>query len=124
MQNFVKVGIPNGVFFISDIAGGEVPEFVRNANVLATPSCIGVVCLNASEGETRISIGSLRDVTPEHVLIFDNALETRNKTVAVTTVEKGKILVAPVPETMMQVRIWTNHPAEPDEVIIALGLVR
>jgi hypothetical protein len=47
--------------------------------------------------------------------------ETPSHAVVVWTVEDEMVLSAKVPDAETRVRIWVNHPTEPDKVIIGLG---
>jgi hypothetical protein len=73
------------------------------------------------DGETKITLGEVRHVNPGIDPAFDDMLETPDRAVVVSTVERVTLIQALVPTARTRVRIWTNHPTEPDEVIIGLG---
>ncbi len=73
------------------------------------------------DGETEVTLGSADDVDPGQSPAFDATLDTPNRAVVVWTVENETVLSAPVPDTETRVRIWVNHPTEPDRIIIGLG---
>jgi hypothetical protein len=47
-------------------------------------------------------------------------LDTPHHMVVVSTVERQTVLETRVPEGRTRVRIWVDHPKEPDKVIIGL----
>jgi len=73
------------------------------------------------DGETEIILGPIIEVNPNAQPAFDGILETPKFSVVVSTVERETILSSSVPSTRTRVRIWVNHPTEPDKVQIGLG---
>lgn len=121
MQRSIRVAPPNSLLFVSDSNGGKVPDFLPERLVLATPSCISVGCLTFADGETEVTLGPAIEVNPGKSPAFDGDLETPNRAVAVSTVEREKLLEERVPFENTRVRIWVNHPTEPDKVIVGWG---
>jgi len=116
----IRVAPPNSIVFISDPDGGEAPEPVWGAMILATPSCISVECFPEVDGETEITLGSAIEVDTGDLPAFTGTLETPNRAVVVSTVEQDTLLEARVPGTRTGVRVWLNHPRWPDKVTIGL----
>jgi hypothetical protein len=52
---------------------------------------------------------------------FDGFLDTPQYRVVLSDANMPEILSMEVPGVRTRVRIWTNHPTEPDDVVIALG---
>jgi hypothetical protein len=73
------------------------------------------------DGETEVTLGAAREVDPHHLPTFEGPLATPNGAVVVSTVEGKSILETRVPSPNTWVRVWGNHPTEPDKVIIGLG---
>jgi hypothetical protein len=48
-------------------------------------------------------------------------LETPNKVVLLFDAEVDEFMSIRVPTSQTRIRVWINHPTEPDEVIIAAG---
>lgn len=71
------------------------------------------------DGETRITLGNPKKTSDRPA--FDGFLDTPDRTVAVWIVPWEKVLEAKVSETRTRLRIWTNHPSEPDDVYIGIG---
>jgi len=116
----IKIAPPNSLLFVADVAGGEVPEWKRGVPILSSPTCISFRCLTFADGQTDVTLGAAGDVNPGSQPAFDGTLETPSRVVALSTVEKETVLKSPVLGTRARVRIWTNHPTEPDKVIIGL----
>ena len=80
-----------------------------------------VACESFMDGKTEIILGACKEVNPGRPITFESFLETPGREVAVRTCEFDTLLFAKVPTDSTRVRIWTNHPTEPDRVIIGLG---
>jgi hypothetical protein len=120
MVRSLKVAPPNSLLFISDPDGGKAPDPIRGALILSTPSCISVACLMWQDGETEVTVGSIREVQSSRAAVFEGTLETPNRAVVVSTVEGDTVVRVSVPETRTRVRIWVNRAREPDKVVIGL----
>lgn len=53
--------------------------------------------------------------------LFDDFLETPSCNVSIFSSHNEVILEVPVQRTRTRVRIWTNHPSEPDDVLISVA---
>jgi hypothetical protein len=121
MSTSAKIAVPNALILISDVDGGKPPELMQGRLVAATPSCIAVGCMADSNGETEIIIGTEQGLRRGGDLVFEGELATPSRSVAVWTVRREIILRGPVAHSSTRVRIWVNHPTEPDTVTIVLG---
>jgi hypothetical protein len=121
MQNSIKISPPNSMLFISDRDTGVVPEITRGTRIWATPSCIVFGCLMFMDGETEVTLGNTSEVGTSDKAAFEGMLESPSRVVVVSTVGWKPILSSAVTSRITRVRIWTNHPTEPDKVVIGLG---
>jgi hypothetical protein len=121
MSCSTSIAPPNSLLLISDPNRGQGPEFIEGPLILSTPSRISVGCLMFADGETEVTLGTSDEVDPGEPPAFDATLETPSHAVVVWTVEDEMVLSAKVPDAETRVRIWVNHPTEPDKVIIGLG---
>jgi hypothetical protein len=71
------------------------------------------------DGETEVVLG--RPLNTKRRPAFDGFLETPGRKVVVWTNEWDKVLETSVPTARTRIRIWTNHPTEPDDVHIGVG---
>src|SRR5262245_30868562 len=115
MSTSRKIRPVNSLLFISDPAGGVVPEWVRDVLILSTPSCISVGCYPEQDGPTEVILGTAQEVDAGAEPAFDGDLETPHGEVIVSTVERDTILQSKVTATRTRVPIWINHPRWPDK---------
>jgi hypothetical protein len=120
MPSSTRIGVPNGVIFVTDSRGGSIPDPVQGLLVQSTPSCIGVECMIDSEGDTEVVMGATREVDPGNRPAFDAPLETPNRAVVVSTVDGRIMLETAVSRSITRVRIWVNRQSEADKVVIGL----
>ncbi len=97
-----------------------MPDFERGKLILATASCVAVGCLMYLDGETEVVVGNPSEVAFGRAPAFDGMLETPSHTVVISTVELETVLQAAVPNVRTRIRIWVNHPTEPDKIGIGL----
>jgi hypothetical protein len=110
----------NSILFISDVNGGEVPEWVRGKMILATPSCLSFQCYPEQDGPTEITLGSLDELDRREVPAFEGKLETPSRQLVISTVDRETVLQMQVKNAQTQVKIWLSHPQWPENVIIGV----
>lgn len=121
MGRTIKISPPNSILFISDGRSGVAPQITKEKRIWATSSCVAVGCLMEQDGPTEVTLGQADEIRSQEIPAFDGFLETPRRTVLVSTSENRSILEKNVTSERTRLRIWTNHPSEPDKVIIALG---
>ena len=114
-----KVAAPNALLLLSDIKGGKAPKEMQGSLVASTPTCIAIGCMSDYNGETEVRVGAAREVGSSKPPAFEGDLNSPSRAVAFWTID-GTVLEAPVQHARTRVRIWLNHPSEPDEVVIGL----
>lgn len=120
MRLRTRIAPPYSLLYVADPNGGEPPE-PDEAPIWSTRSCIAIRCFTFSDGETDVSLGAADEVDPGSPPAFDATLLTPSREVVVSTAEYETILRMDVRNTKARVRVWVNHPTEPDVVIIGLG---
>src|SRR5262245_10340173 len=120
MSTTIRISPPNSILFVSDRDGGVTPEITREQSIWATPSCVAFGCLMEQDGPTELTIGAAEQVGSRDTPAFDDLIETPQRAVVVFTALNQPILHASVSGIRTRLRIWTNHPTEPDKVIIGL----
>lgn len=109
-------------FYIAGKMDIRVPLDHERHGIVASDECINVGCLYWNEGDTTITLGSFEELNPQPgPPKFDGMLETPAHRVDLFDANMPEILSMEVPGSRTRVRIWTNHPTEPDNVVIALG---
>jgi len=121
MPNSLKISPPNSMLFVSDISGGKTPEIVRGKRIWSTPSCVALGCLMEQDGPTDVTLGLASEVALPERPAFDGVIETPSRVVVVSTTEHRQVLRAEVSDARTRLRIWVNHPSEPDRVVLGLG---
>lgn len=109
-------------FYVAGSRDVDVPIAYGADGVFGTGECLVVTCLYWNDGETRITLGSFDELPPKsEPARFDGIIDTPQRKVLLFDVNMPEILSMNVPDTQTRLRIWTNHPTEPDDVVIALG---
>lgn len=109
-------------FYISGSLDVDVPVEYGAVGIFGTDECLVVTCLPWNEGETRITLGSFKKMPSRPTApVFDGMLKTPSYRVVVSDVNMPEILAMDVPEAETRIRIWTNDPLCPDDVVIAVG---
>jgi hypothetical protein len=121
MTTSSRLAVPNALILISDVGGGTAPDIMRRTLIASTPSCIAVGCMSDCNGETEVTLGATQEIGRRHRPAFEGELATPNRAIAVRTVLRGTISQVRVPDLRTKVRVWVNHPQEPDKVIIGWG---
>jgi hypothetical protein len=117
----ISLPVPNAVFFITGSDTKDMPKIERGSAIWSTSECIAVGCTPDVDGETRIAIGSSEQIALASKPTFDGELATPSRVVSVDIVPGRKIMEQHVPSSKTRIRIWVNHPLEPNNVTIGLG---
>ncbi len=121
MSHSFQIRPPNSILFIVDPSGEVIPELTRDRRRLwSTDSCIVVGCLVEQDGPTNVTVGPNEHIALSMPPAFDGILKTPSRIVLISTSERQSIFETTVQGSQTRVRIWTNHPSEPDEVVIGL----
>lgn len=121
MRRSVDVAAPNSLILVMDPREGEPPPgFGSGPRVAATPSCVAVATFAQPDGTTCVSLGDEPPSGDGKSLVFDGSLQTPNGSLAVCTVLGDVLLRSSVAGTQTKLRVWTNHPTEPDEIDVVV----
>lgn len=119
MTKSLKIAPPNSLFFLSDVCGGQVPDFEPGKLVLATDSVVSIRCLANVDGKTKISLGARAEVASAAIVVFSGSLKTPSRRLVVSTVEEDAVLREDVSGTVTKIVISANRETEPDEIVVA-----
>jgi hypothetical protein len=120
MSTSVKLAPANSIIFISDAKLGDIPEITRGRRLWWNESCVVVGCLAFMDGETEVTLGDAESLDPGIPAAFDGAIATLHCNLMVSTVD-GEVMSIPTPTRLSRVRVRTNHPSEPDKILVGLG---
>ncbi|WP_342359662.1 hypothetical protein [Terrarubrum flagellatum] len=116
----LRIAPPHSILFLSGPKGGVAAEF-EDRLFLFSPTCISFRCLMEHDGETDVTIGDSSEIEQITVPNFDEILRTPDKVVMLSMVAWKSLTKIAVETKQTRVRIWVNHPIEPDQVVIALN---
>jgi hypothetical protein len=131
MLQSIKIAPPNSMIFLSDPEFEVVPEIDdRSPTIWTTASCIAIGCLMFQDGDSDFRLLSGKGVDKELAsilsshdqlkLVFDGSIDSPNRSLSMSTSDGDVLLRAEVATTSTKIRIWTNHPIEPEMVVIVL----
>jgi hypothetical protein len=109
---------PSCTIFVSDILGGEIPEPTRVGNCWFTSSCVAIGCISFMDGEAKVTLNAGEPDAATRMPVFDGFINTPRRLLIVSTPENNILLRSRVPNIRTRVRIFTNHPSEPDKIDI------
>jgi hypothetical protein len=120
MRKTIKTAPANSLFFLEDSGGGRrYPEIdQRHVRIWSTESFIIVGSLSFMDGETELTVSD--EDLPPGAPVFDDMLETPSKVLQVSTSEDEILLRCDVKSNSTRVRVWTDHPSEPENIFVAL----
>jgi hypothetical protein len=70
------------------------------------------------DGPTEIHLAQSDEITPADALVFDGEISTPSKKLSICSVMNEELLSAAVQGTKTHVRVFANHPKEPDRIIV------
>jgi hypothetical protein len=125
MAEFARLAPPYSIVAVEDISRGEPPKLADSSRIAATESCIIVGTLCEIDGETEFRLGTRREVDPGTAPAFQGRLKTPSGKLVIRSVpvdidSDDIILEMPAPQPEAMIYIWTNHPTEPDQIIIGV----
>lgn len=120
MRKTIKTAPANSIFFLEDSGGGRrYPEIdQRHVRIWSTESFIIIGSLSFMDGETELTISD--EEVPPGAPVFEGMLKTPSKMLQVSTSEDEILLRFDVESNSTRVRIWTDHPSEPEKIFVAL----
>lgn len=111
----------NSMVFVSDNVASPSPEHVYGALISPGPFCVSVGCYPDVDGETEFILGPSSEVEREDMPRFDGVLETPTRHLIIATVLNDVLLQDEVIDLKTRVRIWSDHPRWPKQIVVAWG---
>jgi hypothetical protein len=120
MKKLIRMAPPNSMFFFQDAGGGKYPEIdQRLLRIWSTESCIITATLAFMDGETELIVST--EDAPPGAPAFEAMLKTPSKILEVSTSENETLMRCNVAGNSTRVRVWSDHPSEPEHLFVALG---
>ena len=98
-----------------------MPSTMGGKSIVATSTCLAVSTVGPPDGELQLSLGRYRAGELAEEPVCDHVLETPGRRIGVFTTDLQSMLECRVDGPETRVRVWTNHPQEPDVVLVAVG---
>jgi hypothetical protein len=88
--------------------------------IAATEDCITVPCLYWNEGDTTVTIAKFAELNPKSAPSYEGVLNTPEKILMISEAN-ADIRDIPVSSVRTPIRIWIDHPTQPQHIVIAWG---
>lgn len=108
-------------FYAAGSLNVEIPVDFGKRGIVASDSCVNIPALYWNNGSTRVTLGPYSDIPQTRDPDFDGMIMTPARKIILFDAEVPQILAAAVSASNTRVRIWINHPTEPDDVVITFG---
>lgn len=99
----------------------KIPLHMDRQGTFASSDCINVPAYYWSDGDTNVTFGPISEITGIRKPDFDGILNTPNNELILFDAIEPEFASAHVPSTKTRVRVWIDHPIEPENVVIAWG---
>ena len=116
----VRLAPPNSLLLVLDPRSGVLPQSMTRHLVASTESGLAIGTVAEQDGETEVWLGLSRNlpVDPRLSLVWTGSLRTTGR-LAILTVYDELVLETRA-RRVAEVQVWTNDPAEPDVVCVAV----
>lgn len=108
-------------FYVAGRRNVAIPMPRGRKGVHSSKDCIFIPALYWYDGDTHVAFGPLSKVKEARKPDFDGVLNTPNKELILFDANEPQYAVAQVPSTKTGIRVWIDHPTEPENVTIGLG---
>jgi hypothetical protein len=113
---------PSSLLLIMDRSAGRLPESMAGRLVAFTRTCVAVGTRSADDGTTCVTLDNISGPLPHHELVFDGALDTPSRKLAVCSVLDEVVLEIEVATERVRVMVWANDRTEPTEVHVRASM--
>jgi hypothetical protein len=121
MNEIAKVTPSHSVILVMVRLAGVIPSSMSGALVASTPSCVAVGILSEHDGETTITITDEDADLSVGLPVFDGVILTPSRVVSVCSALDDVLRVGSVPAETSRIRVFVNHPMEPDLITIRIS---
>lgn len=99
----------------------QIPLNMDKQGIFSSPDCINVPALYWNDGDTNVTFGPISEIEEPRKPDFDGMLNTPNNGLILFDAINPEFAIATVPSTKTRIRVWIDHPSEPENVVIAWG---
>lgn len=108
-------------FYAAGSLDVDIPLNMEGPGLVVAPDCINIPALYYNEGDTTVLAGHFFEVARRRKPDFDGMLDTPVGVVLLFDANEDDMMRIPADKPQTRIRIWINHPTQPDEVRIAVG---
>ena len=99
----------------------KIPLHMDRRGIFSSPDCINVPALYWNDGDTSVTFGPILEITETREPDFDGILNTPNNELILFDAIEPEFASTHVPSQKTRIRIWIDHPSEPENVTVAWG---
>ena len=99
----------------------QIPLHMDKQGIFASPDCINIPALYWNDGDTRVDFGPVSEIPEIREPDFDGIINTPNKELILFDANEPQYAIAYVPSVDTRIRVWIDHPTEPENVVVAWG---
>lgn len=99
----------------------KIPLHMDKQGIFSSSDCINVPAYYWGDGDTNVTFGPILEITGIREPDFDGILNTPNNELILFDAIEPEFASAQVPSAKTRIRIWMDHPIEPQNVVIAWG---
>ena len=116
------VETPGCITFITDVStGGGLVNIDRGRNIWSTENCVAIGLMSFMDGMTEMIFGgrdfSAHATEPQ----FDGFIDTPGRRLGVLTAYNEVVGQPVLVGLRTRIRIWTDHPTEPEKIDVVFG---
>ena len=108
-------------FYVAGRRNVDIPLHMDRKGVLSSNDCINIPALYWNDGDTHVTLGPSSEITHTGTPDFDGILDTPNQEFILFDAIEPQFAIVQVPSVKTRIRVWIDHPIEPENVIIAWG---
>lgn len=108
-------------FYVAGRRNVRIPTHMDRRGVLSSKDCILIPAYYWSDGDTYVTFGPASEVTEARNPDFDGILNTPNNEIILFDANNPQFAISHVPSEKTRIRVWMDHPIEPQNVVIAWG---
>ena len=108
-------------FYVAGRRNVRIPTHMDRRGVLSSKDCILIPALYWNDGDTHVTFGPASEIEEKRKPDFDGILNTPNNEIILFDANNPQFAISRVPSAKTRIRVWMDHPIEPENVVIAWG---
>lgn len=108
-------------FYVAGRQNVDIPLHMDRRGILSSKDCVNIPALYWNDGDTHVTLGPASEIPHIGEPDFDGILNTSNLEFILFDANEPQFAIVQVPSTKTRIRVWIDHPTEPQNLIIAWG---